>query len=226
MILKEVPMCERPREKLLQEGSDKLSNIELIAILLRTGCKDENVLDVAKKVVYLLEDITDLSSLTIQELTNIKGIGESKAITILASVELGKRISEHKQNKLSFANPKEIFEYFYPRVKDLKQEHLYVIYLDLKGKVIAVKNLTIGTISSTLIDANLIFKWAYKLSSTNFILVHNHPSGDATPSIADIKLTIDLVKKSKIMNLEVLDHVVIGDDYFSMRKNIKDPKVF
>ena len=110
--------------------------------------------------------------------------------------------------------------------KDLKQEHLYVIYLDLKGKVTAIKNLTIGTISSTLIDANLIFKWAYKLSSTNFILVHNHPSGDATPSIADIKLTIDLVKKSKIINLEVVDHVIIGDEYFSMRKNLKDIKVF
>lgn len=226
MILKEVPMCERPREKLLIEGSEKLSNIELLAILLRTGNKDENVLEVAKKVIYLLEDITDLSNLTIQELMNIKGIGKSKAITILASVELGKRISEHKQNKLLFTNPKDIFEYFYPRVKDLKQEHLYVIYLDVKGKVIAVKNLTIGTISSTFIDHNLIFKWAFKLSSTNFVLVHNHPSGDPTPSIADIKLTIELVKKSKVMNLEVVDHVIIGDEYFSMRKNIKDVKVF
>lgn len=226
MILKEVPMCERPREKLLLEGSDKLTNIELLAILLRTGCKDENVLEVAKKVVYLLEDITELSDLTIQELTNIKGIGESKAITILACVELGRRINEYKQNRFNFANPSEIFEYFYPRVKDLKQEHLYVIYLDLKGKTIGIKNLTIGTISSTLIDANLIFKWAYKLSSTNFILVHNHPSGDPTPSIADIKLTIELVKKSRIINFEVLDHVIIGDEYFSMRKNIKDIKVF
>ena len=209
MILKEVPMCERPREKLLLEGSDKLTNIELLAILLRTGCKDENVLEVAKKVVYLLEDITELSDLTIQELTNIKGIGESKAITILACVELGRRINEYKQNRFNFANPSEIFEYFYPRVKDLKQEHLYVIYLDLKGKTIGIKNLTIGTISST-----------------NFILVHNHPSGDPTPSIADIKLTIELVKKSRIINFEVLDHVIIGDEYFSMRKNIKDIKVF
>ena len=114
MILKEVPMCERPREKLLLEGSDKLTNIELLAILLRTGCKDENVLEVAKKVVYLLEDITELSDLTIQELTNIKGIGESKAITILACVELGRRINEYKQNRFNFANPSEIFEYFYP----------------------------------------------------------------------------------------------------------------
>ena len=102
MILKEVPYNERPREKLLLEGSTKLSNIELLAILLRTGTKDDNVLEVAKKVIYLLEDITDLQSLTIQELTKIKGIGESKAITILASVELGRRITEYKQKKLIF----------------------------------------------------------------------------------------------------------------------------
>lgn len=226
MLLKEVPMSERPREKLLNQGSSKLSNIELLAILLRTGCKDENVLEVSKKLIYLLEDITNLSSLTIQELTNIKGIGESKAITILACVELGKRINEFKQNKLIFATPKEIFNYFHPRMKDLDQEYLYVIYLDLKGKVIAIKNLTIGTISSTLIDANLIFKWAYKFSSTSFILVHNHPTGDPSPSIADIKLTIDLVKKSKIINFEVLDHVIIGEEYYSMKKSLKDIKVF
>ena len=173
MILKEVPICERPREKLLLEGSDKLSNIELLAILLRTGNKDENVLEVAKKVIYLLEDITDLSSLTIQELTNIKGIGESKAITILASVELGKRMNEYKQNKFTFSNPKEIFEYFYPRVKDLKQEHLYVIYLDLKGKVISVKNLTIGTISSTLIWLLVCGFWLHPtIKNTNNININ------------------------------------------------------
>ena len=226
MILIEVPYNERPREKLLLEGSAKLSNIELLAILLRTGTKDDNVLEVDKKVIYLLEDITDLQSLTIQELTKIKGIGESKAIKIIASVELGRRITEYKQKKLIFTNPESIFEYFYPRMKDLDQEYLYVIYLDLKSKVIAVKNLTIGTISSTLIDANLIFKWAYKLSASSFILVHNHPTGDPTPSVADIKLTSELVKKSKIINLEVIDHVIIGEEYYSMRRSLKEIKVF
>ena len=226
MILKEVPSSERPREKMLQEGVDKLSNIELLAILLRTGCKDENVLEVAKKVIYLLEDISELSDLTIQELTKIKGIGESKAITVLASVELGKRMNENKQKKLTFINPQSIFEYFYPRMKGLKQEYLYVIYLDVKGKVTAIKNLTVGTITSTLIDSNLIFKWAYKLSSNKFIIVHNHPTGDSTPSIADIKITIDLVKKAKVISFEVLDHLIIGDDCFSMKRDLKDMKVF
>ena len=219
MLLKEVPLCEQPREKLLIEGSSKLSNVELLAILLRTGCKDENVLEVAKKVVYLLEDITDLSDLTIQELTNIKGIGLSKAITILASVELGKRINEYKQTRYNFKNPSEIFAYFYPRLKDLKQEHLYVIYLDLKGRITAIKNLTIGTVSSTLIDANLIFKWAYKLSSTNFILVHNHPSGDPYPSKEDMELTNKIRKASKIIDVELLDHIIIAkNDYFSFKQ--------
>lgn len=226
MILKEVPSSERPREKMLLEGIDKLSNIELLAILLRTGCKEDNVLEVAKKVVYLLEDISDLSDLTIQELTRIKGIGTSKAITVLACVELGKRINENKQKKLTFISPNEIFNYFYPRMKDLKQEYLYVIYLDVKGKVISIRNLTIGTVSSTLIDANLVFKWAYKLSSTKFIMVHNHPSGDSTPSIADIKITIELVKKAKVISFELVDHLIIGDDCFSMKRDLKDIKVF
>jgi DNA repair protein RadC len=218
VILKEVPYNERPREKLLLEGSTKLSNIELLAILLRTGTKDDNVLEVAKKVIYLLEDITDLQSLTIQELTKIKGIGESKAITILASVELGRRITEYKQKKLIFTNPESIFEYFYPRMKDLDQEYLYVIYLDLKSKVIAIKNLTIGTISSTLIDANLIFKWAYKLSASGFILIHNHPSGDENPSKTDLKVTEEIFKQSKTLGLFFLDHIIIGNYYFSIKE--------
>jgi DNA repair protein RadC len=111
-------------------------------------------------------------------------------------------------------------------MKGLKQEYLYVIYLDVKGKVTAIKNLTVGTITSTLIDSNLIFKWAYKLSSNKFIIVHNHPTGDSTPSIADIKITIDLVKKSKVISFEVIDHIIIGDDCFSMKRDLKDMKVF
>ena len=90
----------------------------------------------------------------------------------------------------------------------------------------AIKNLTVGTITSTLIDSNLIFKWAYKLSSNKFIIVHNHPTGDSTPSIADIKITIDLVKKTKVISFEVIDHIIIGDDCFSMKRDLKDMKVF
>lgn len=226
MILKEMPLTEQPREKLLSIGSDKLSNIELLAILLRTGTKDDNVLKVAEEVIYLLEDISDLTTLTIQELIDIKGIGLSKAITILAAVELGKRIVENKQKNLSFSTPEAIFEYFYPRMVNLKQETLYGIYLDVRGKVISIKHLTTGTITSTLIDPKLIFKWAYKLSASNIILVHNHPSKDSTPSLADIKITAELIKQSRVIQIEIIDHIIIGDDFFSMKRSVKNYKLF
>ncbi len=226
MILKEVPLTEQPREKLLSIGSEKLSNVELLAILLRTGTKDENVLKLAEKVVYLLEDISDLTTLTVQELTDIKGIGSSKAITVLAAVELGKRIVENKQKTITFATPEAIFEYFYPRMTNLTQETLYGIYLNVKGKVIAIKHLTTGTLTSTLIDPKLIFKWAYKLSATSIILVHNHPSKDSTPSIADLKITAELIKQSKIIQIEILDHIIIGKDFFSMKRSVKNYKLF
>lgn len=226
MILKEIPLTEQPREKLLNLGSEKLSNTELLAILLRTGTKDENVLKVAEKVIYLLEDISDLTTLTLQELTDIKGIGLSKAITILAAVELGKRIVENKEKSLVFSTPEAIFSYFKPRMINLKQETLYGIYLDIRGKVIAIKHLTTGTLTSTLIDPKLIFKWAYKLSASNIILVHNHPSKDSTPSMADLKITAELIKQSKVIQIEIIDHIIIGDDFFSMKRSVKNYKLF
>lgn len=226
MLLKEVPVSERPREKLINSGSESLTNIELIAILLRTGSHDKNVLSVAKEVVYLLDDITDLPSLTLQELMKIKGIGKSKAISILASVELGKRIALGKKTNLSFTSPEDVFSYFYPRVKDLKQEVLFVVYLDVRGKTISIKKLTEGTVNSTLIDPKLIFKWAYKVSSQTMILVHNHPSGDSTPSLADIKITSEVVKQAKVIQFTILDHIIIGDDFYSMKRNCKNYKIF
>lgn len=226
MILKEVPSCERPREKALCEGFDKLSNIELLALLIRSGTKDENAIDIAKKIVYCLEDISSLSTMSITELINFKGIGKSKAIEILAAVELGKRININKEKTLSFANPQSIFEYFKPRFNSVEQENLYVIYLDTRGKVTSIKHISAGTHTQTLIDSKSIFKWAYKLNSSSMILVHNHPSGDPTPSIADYKITSELVKQAKIVNFEIIDHVIIGNDYFSMKQHSKLYKVF
>lgn len=226
MILKEIPTSERPREKVMLHGVESLTNIELIAILIRVGNKNENVLDVAKQIVYLFDNIASMTDLTVNELTQVKGIGESKAITILAAIELGKRMAAAKAENLFFSTPEAIFEYFYPRLKHVKNENLYVIYLDIKGKVIAIKHLTVGTINQTLIDSKDIFKWAYKYSSTSFILVHNHPSGDPTPSIADLKVTTQLVQQAKIVQFEVIDHIIIGESFFSMRRSCKNYKVF
>ncbi len=225
-MLREVPSYDRPREKAFKYGIKSLSNIELLAIILRTGSKKENVLDLSKKIIYNLANITSLREATIEELTAIEGIGLTKAITILASIEFGLRILEDKNQIIYYSNPKQVFELFYPKLHGLNKEHLYAIFLNTKGNVLKEQLITQGTISSSLLDGKDIFKWALKLSATALILVHNHPSGDPTPSIADLKSTTSFVNQAKIMEIIVLDHIIIGDTYYSMKENSKIFKVF
>ena len=226
MIIKEIPIFERPREKVINQGVHYLSNTELLAILLRTGTKDENVLRLSEKLLYKLTNINDLNDLTINELTSVKGIGPSKAVTVLAAVELGRRMTNLTKKDLSLTSSKQVYEYMKNYFLSVKEEHLYGIYLNAKGGLINTIELSKGTINSTLIDPDLIFKWYYKLSSSAVILVHNHPSGDSTPSIPDLKKTDEVIKKAKLLDIRVLDHIIIGKDYYSMRENNKIFNIF
>lgn len=219
MIIKEIPVFERPREKVINQGVHYLSNTELLAILLRTGTKEENVLRLSEKLIYKLSNIKDLNDLTISELTSIKGIGTSKAVTILAAVELGRRIASLNSKDKVLSSSKQVYEYMKNYFLNTKEEHLYGLYLNGKGSLISSVELSKGTINSTLIDPDIIFKWYYKLSASAVILVHNHPSGDATPSVADLKKTDEVVKKAKLLDIRVLDHLIIGKTYYSMREN-------
>ena len=215
MILKELPNLEWPREKALREGIDKLSNIELLSIFLRTGTKDLNVLDLSANILYHLNNITDLTRISINELLEVKGIGEAKALTILAAIELGKRIQNYEFNELSFRSPIEIYRFFKLRVGELMQEHFYVIFLNTKGKVLTYRLISIGTVNSTVCDTKEVLKWAVKLKSSAIILVHNHPSGDINPSENDILITKDIERKAKVLEVAVLDHIIIGKGYYS-----------
>lgn len=219
-MLKEVPYYERPREKAFESGVAALSNVELLAILLRTGSKEESVIDLSKRLLYSLDSISRLNEITIEELTNIKGIGNTKAITLLASIELAKRILENERKIKYYQNPKQIYNYYYPILKNLNQEYLYAIYLNTKGVVISEQLITKGTISSSLIDGRDILKLALKLSASAIILIHNHPSGDSTPSLADIKATSKIITQANLMDIVVIDHIIIGDDYYSMKENL------
>lgn len=218
-MLREVPFFDRPREKALKYGIKTLSTVELIAIMLRTGSKDEGVIELSKKLLYGLDSLSRLREMTIEELVNLKGIGKTKAITLLASIELGLRILEDKNRVKAYSNPKQIFDYYSPLLKNINKECLYAIYLNTKGLVISEQLITQGTVSSSLIDGRDIIKWALKLSASAIILVHNHPSGDSTPSIQDMKVTNEIVKQAKLMDLVILDHIIIGDSYFSMKEN-------
>ena len=223
-MLKEIPDYDRPREKALKYGINTLSNIELLAIILRTGSKGENVIDVAKNLLYSFKNLSSIAEATLKELTTIKGIGEIKAITLLASIELGLRIMDIKNEIIFYTNPQQVFDAFYPKVHLLKKEHLYAIFS--KGMIIQEKLITQGTISMSLLDGKDIIKWALKLSASAIILVHNHPSGDPSPSLADLKATSGFVNQAKVLELVVIDHIIIGNTYYSMKENSKIFRIF
>lgn len=218
MILKELPVAERPRERAIEKGVSSLSNAELLAIILRTGSKKYSVLETSHMILSKVAKIQDLNYLSYEELKELEGIGMTKAITILSAIELGKRINQIDKEEVYFLEAFEVFNYLKNEVQFLKEEHLYVFYLNHKGKLIDKKLLGIGTINQTLIDSKIIFKWAYKLSATAFILVHNHPSGDETPSKPDLQITDIIKKQSKTLGLVFLDHIIIGKYYYSMAK--------
>lgn len=218
MILKELPVAERPRERAIEKGVSSLSNAELLAILLRTGSKKHSVLETSHMILSKVSKVQDLNYLSYEELKELEGIGMTKAITILSAIELGKRINQIDKEEVSFLEAFEVFNYLKNEVQILKEEHLYVFYLNNKGKLIDKKLLGIGTINQTLIDSKIIFKWAYKLSATAFILVHNHPSGDESPSKPDLQITEIIKRQSKTLGLVFLDHIIIGKYYYSMAK--------
>ena len=217
MKINEIPFWEKPREKVLENGIETLSSIELIAILLRCGTKNKSVLELSSELLNYFESIDELKNITIEELMKINGIGLAKATTILSAIELGKRLSMKKIDQKKFINPNDIYYEFSPYFNDLKQEHLYALYIDTKGHLIKRKLISIGNINSSLIDDKMIIKWAYKLSASAIILIHNHPSGDPHPSIQDLEMTKKLAKILKELGFILLDHIIIGNDYYSMK---------
>ena len=208
---------EDPRNKLVNHQMASISNEELIALLLSFGNKNKTVFDLSKEVLKLLDSIYDLNELTVEELLKIDGIGVAKATTLLAAIELGKRLSEKRIDKTKMTTPSIVFEHFAPLFRDINQEHLYAIYLDVKGHYINKKLISIGAINSSIVDDKTIFKWAYKYSSSAIIIIHNHPSGDSTPSKEDIESTRMLAKKCETLGFILLDHIIIGNDYFSFK---------
>ena len=217
MKLNEIPIWEKPREKVIDNGIESLSTTELMAILIRCGTKNKSVLELSSEVLNYFETIEELKDVTIEELVKIDGIGVAKAATILAAIELGKRIASKKITKNKFITPIDVFLEFSPLVNGLKQEHLYAVYLDAKGRLIQRKLISIGNVNSALLDDKTIFKWAYKLSATAIILIHNHPSGDQRPSIQDVEATKKFYKITKELGFILLDHIIIGNDYYSMK---------
>lgn len=227
-MIKDLPKIERPRERLKKYGARVLSDEELIAILLRTGTKQISVKDLS---IEIRKEINDYNDLTINSLQSIKGIGEVKAITLIAAIEFGKRINEIKDDKtIKITKAENIYDYFKDFLKNEKQENLIVVFLDTKNKIICYKRLFIGTVNMSICHPREVFKEAVKNSAVKIILVHNHPSGDATPSLADLKFTKQVLKCGQMMDIPLLDHIIIGRErYYSFydsgemdERNIKE----
>jgi len=218
--IKEMPDYERPRERLIEFGASNLSDKEILAILLKCGTKNKNVNEIALELLNMYP-IEKLSSLTINELKKIKGIGDVKAIEFLAAIELGKRIFVRKKKELlKLENPKDIWEESKYLFNGLKQEYFYCFYFNNKQELIEKKLLFIGTINNSIVHPREIFKEAYKLSACTIVCLHNHPSNDLTPSKEDISLTESLIKIGTILGIPVVDHIIVGENnYYSFYEN-------
>jgi DNA repair protein RadC len=209
---------DRPREKLLLKGRAALSDAELIAILIATGTREESAVDVAKKILYsVANNLNDLGKLSVNDLKKTKGIGEAKAITIIASLELGRRRkSEEAQEKKQIVTSKDAYHFFEPLISDNKHEEFWIVMLNRANKIIGHKKISEGGINGTVADPRIIFKHAIENFATSIMLCHNHPSGNITPSNEDIKLTQKIKEAGKLLDILVVDHIIIGDkNYYS-----------
>ncbi|RKD27979.1 DNA replication and repair protein RadC [Caminicella sporogenes DSM 14501] len=223
LTIKEMPESERPREKMILYGPSSLSNSELLAILIRTGSREHSALELANIILSQDEKgIRFLADCTIEELSQIKGIGCSKACQILAAVELGSRISKSLIDfRVSIKSPKDVVDFFIEDMKFLNKEHFKIVLLNTKNEIITYETISIGSLNASIVHPREVFNRAIKKNAASVILLHNHPSGNPNPSREDINITKRLVNAGKIIGIEVLDHIIIGDgNYYSMKENM------
>lgn len=219
-MIKEIPIEERPRERFLKYSADSIQSHELIAIILRTGSKNESVIELSKRVLYKYSSLKELSNADISDLLQIKGIGKSKAIELKAAFELGRRASnEFLSEKVRLVSPESIYHYLKDQLEMKTQEHFIALYLNTKGELIKKETLFVGSLNSSLVHPREIFKHAVLCSAASIIIVHNHPSGDPTPSKNDIDVTKVIHENSLMMDINLMDHIIIGrNKYFSFKE--------
>ena len=225
--MKELPISERPYEKLEMYGASTLSNAELLAIIIKNGTKEESSLTLAQKILSLgknkdckEDNIKFLQELSIQEFMKIKGIGKVKAIQLKATCELAKRISKPiKQIKIKIKTPQDIVNLFMDELKLEKREIVKVIIMNSQNIILKIQTISQGGTSSAQVDAKDILSEAVKIDAPKIILVHNHPSGEAKPSKADIEFTKKLEKAAEILGILLLDHIIIGYNQYTSIKS-------
>lgn len=216
--IKDLPKVDRPREKLAKYGPEKLSNSELFAILLRTGGKGMNVVEMANKILKKFSG-SGLAKENFKELKNTFGLGPAKACEIIACFELGRRLLQNKQSAL-LLSPKDVWDEL-KDLRDHKKEHFVIFFLDSRNQEIKREIISVGTLSASLVHPREVFEPAIAHSAAQIIIAHNHPSGDSEPSEDDLTITRRLVEAGKILGIEILDHVVVAKKDFSSFKEKK-----
>ena len=218
--IKQLPPELRPRERLLEAGPGALSNAELLGILFGIGNREKTAVELASEVISTHGDLFGLHNLTVHDLVQTRGVGQAKACIILAAVEFGKRLgSVRNPGRPVISSPADVEGLLRGRIANLDRENFVAVLLNTKNEVVENPTISVGTLSSSLVHPREVFKPAIRASAAGIVLAHNHPSGKVEPSREDREVTRRLVEASEIIGIEVLDHVILGDGYFSMKEH-------
>jgi DNA repair protein RadC len=218
-MIRDLPVDLRPRERMVYAGPNALSDAELLAIILRVGIGGENVIRMAERLLTKYGSIAGLAQASLDELANQRGMGQAKATQIKAALELGKRLAASPTGRPQVRSPGDVANLLMMEMGLLEQEHLRTVLLDTKNYVMRVTNVYIGSLNSAAVRVGEIFREAIRSNSASIIVVHNHPSGDPTPSPEDVRVTEMIVDAGKLLDIEVLDHLVIGrNTYVSLKE--------
>ncbi len=212
--IKDLPLSERPREKLKTQGAKSLSDVELLSILFRTGTKDYSAKDLATNLLKEIDNLANLQDLSYNYLISLKGIKDAKALTLLAAIELGQRLALKVNQPTKITTSTDVYELLKYEIVNLKQEKLFAIFLNTKNEVISYQAIFTGTQNQSITHPREIFHAAIKHNAVKIIIAHNHPSGNVTPSQEDIAFTNQLKEASLLLQIPLLDHVILGNTNF------------
>ncbi|GIP31362.1 DNA repair protein RadC [Paenibacillus sp. J2TS4] len=220
MTLSEIPHEDRPRERMQRYGAHALSNAELLAILLRTGTYQESAVQLAQRILREAGSLRGLVEMSVDQMMETRGIGMAKALQLKAGIELGRRLAtSFHQEAVTIRSPQDVHSLLSEDLRYLQKEHFVCLFLNTKNHVQAKETLSIGSLNASIVHPREVFLAAIRRSSASIICVHNHPSGDPTPSPEDIEITQRLVEAGQIIGIDVLDHIIIGDrSYISLKE--------
>jgi DNA repair protein RadC len=215
LMIRDLPQNERPRERLQHIGAPAVATAELIAIILRTGSGGENVLRLAERILHRFGDLVGIARASLTELQEVRGVGPAKAIEIKAALELGRRLTaQTPEERPRITCPSDAANLLMSEMSLLEQEHLRVLLLNTRNEVLRINTVYIGNVNTSVVRIAELFRPAIRENATSLILVHNHPSGDPSPSPEDVRVTREVDKAGKLLNIELIDHIIIGHNRF------------